>query len=60
MAVKDTARGIIDALPDDVTLDDVMHALYIRAKFEHGEREIRRGEGVPHEQARQRLQKWVK
>ena len=60
MAVKDIARQVIDALPDEATMDDIIHALYLKAKFEHGEREIRDGRGVPHEQAKQRLQEWVK
>ncbi len=60
MPVKETARQVIDSLPDDVTMDDVIHALYIRAKFEQGEDQIRRGEGVSHEQAKQRIQKWVR
>ena len=60
MVVKDIAKNVIDALPDQASMDDIIHALYVNAKFEHGEREIRQGQGVPHEQARQRLGKWVK
>ena len=41
-------------------MDDIIHALYINTKFEHGEREIREGKGISHEEAKQRLQKWVK
>ena len=60
MPVKDIAKNIIDTLPDDTTLDDIIHALYIRAKFDHGEREIREGKGISREEAKLRLQKWVK
>ncbi len=60
MAVKDIAKHVIDTLPDEITMDDIIHALYIHAKFDHGEREIREGKGIPHEEAKQRLQKWVK
>lgn len=60
MVAKEMAKRTIDSLPDNATLDDVIHALYIRAKFEHGERQIREGRGIPHEQAKQRIQKWVK
>jgi hypothetical protein len=41
-------------------MDDIIHALYIKIKFEHGESEIKEGKGIPHEEAKQRLQKWVK
>jgi hypothetical protein len=60
MPVKEIAKNVIDTLPDDTTLDDIIHALYIRAKFDHGEREIREGKGISQEEAKQRLRKWVK
>ena len=41
-------------------MDDIIHALYVRLKCERGEREIRDGNGVPHEQAKQRMQKWLR
>ena len=60
MAVKEVAKRLIDALPDEATMDDVIHALYVHAKFEHGEREIREGQGIPHEVAQQRLRRWLR
>ncbi|HSF09291.1 MAG TPA: hypothetical protein VLA60_07750 [Nitrospirales bacterium] len=52
MAVKDIAKQVIDVLPDEATMDDIIHALYVKIKFEHGEREIREGKGVPNEAAK--------
>ena len=60
MAVKEIVRQVVDALPDDASMDDVIHALYVRAKFEHGEREIRAGRGISHEAAKRRIRKWMK
>ena len=60
MAAKELAKSVIDALPDEATLEEIIHALYISAKFQRGEREIRSGLGVPQEEAKQRLQKWAK
>ncbi len=60
MTVKDVARQVIETLPDEATIDDVIHALYIKAKFNHGENEIREGKGIPHEEAMKIIQKWVK
>ena len=60
MTVKDVVRQVIDTLPDESTIDDIIHALYINAKFNHGESEIREGKGIPHEEAKKKLQKWVK
>jgi len=60
MTVKDVARQVIDTLPDGATIDDIIHALYINSKFKHGENEIREGNGLPHEDVKKKLQKWVK
>ena len=60
MASKDIAKQVIDTLPDEATMDDIIHALYIRTKFEHGEREIREGKGISHDDAKKRLQKWAR
>lgn len=47
---------MIDALPEDASLDDIMEALYLRAKLERAERSIEEGRGIPHEEAKKRLQ----
>jgi hypothetical protein len=60
MVSKDVAKEVIDGLPDEASMDDIIHALYVREKFEHGERQIREGRGLSHEAAKKRLQKWVK
>jgi len=60
MATKDDAKQVIDTLPDEATMDDIIHALYVKAKFERGEQEIRDGKGVSHEQAKQRMKKWAR
>jgi hypothetical protein len=60
MTVKDSAKQVIDALPDTATMDEIIHALYVNIKFADGEREIRDGKGVTHEGAKQRLRKWLR
>jgi hypothetical protein len=60
MSVKETAKRIIDTLHDDTTLDDIIHALYIRAKIERSEREIREGKGISDDEAKKRLHKCPK
>jgi hypothetical protein len=60
MHVKEIAKQLIDTLPDESTLDDIMHAPYIGAKFGHGEDLIRQGKGIPHEQVKRELRKWLK
>ena len=60
MVVKDLAKQVINALPDEASMDEIIHALYVNAKFRHGEDQVRRGRGVPHEEAKKRLGKWVR
>jgi hypothetical protein len=36
MTVKEKAKSVIDKLPDKANMDDIMHALYIQAKFDRG------------------------
>jgi len=36
MSVKEQVRQLLDGLPDDASLDDIMHALYVRAKSAKG------------------------
>jgi hypothetical protein len=60
VVTKDTAKQLIDSLPDDASFDEIMHVLYVNAKSQHGEQEIREGKGVPHEEAKRRLKKWLR
>ncbi len=58
MLTKETAKQVIDSLPNDATMDDIIHALYINVKFARGEKEIREGKGITHEKAKKRLGEW--
>ena len=60
MTVKDIAKQVIDSLPEEITIDDIIHALYVNSKFQHGEKEIRDGMGISHEDAKGQLNKWQK
>ena len=59
MTNKEQAKSIIDALPDSVSMDDIIDALYIKIKFARGEEQIRNGQGLTTEEAKQRLAKWL-
>jgi hypothetical protein len=60
MLTKETAKQVIDTLPNNATMDDIIHALYANLKFSHGEKEIREGKGIPQEKAKKKLEKWLK
>jgi hypothetical protein len=58
MNAKAAAQHVIDGLPKNVSMDDVIHALYVATKFDRGEREIRDGKGISDDAAKARMKKW--
>ncbi|MGI6385997.1 MAG: hypothetical protein ACOX2W_02520 [Desulfomonilia bacterium] len=60
MLNKETARRVIDSLPNDVSMDEIIHALYVNVKFSRGEKELREGKGVSQADAKKKLEKWLK
>ena len=55
MTAKDIAKEVIDKLPNETSLDDIIHALYMKSKFDRGEQEIRDGKGISREDAKKRF-----
>ena len=54
-SAKEKAKEVIAGLPDDASLDRIMEALYVFAKFERGESEVRQGRGLSRREAEKRL-----
>ena len=60
MSVKEHLHDLIDTLPDDDTAyEKLQYQLYVISKVNNGLAEIDAGQGVPHEQAVQRMQRWL-
>jgi hypothetical protein len=59
MSTREAVIEMIRRMPDDVTMEEIMHALYVRQRIEEGIRELDAGEGIPHEGVRQRLNPWL-
>lgn len=57
---KDATRQILDSLPDDATLEDIMYALYVRQKIEAGLRDIEAGNTVSHEDVVREINEWLR
>ena len=60
MTVKEQVHKIIDSLPENIDLEDIIHALYINSKFTHGENEINKGQGINHSDAIKTINSWRK
>lgn len=57
---KQAVIDMIQRLPDDASVEDIMAALYFRERVDEGLRQLDAGEGIDHEEAKQRLSKWLK
>jgi len=60
MTTKERARQVIQSLPDDASMDDIIRALYIQEKCERGDRQIEDGHGIAHHEIERRFAPWVK
>jgi predicted transcriptional regulator len=54
-AIKEQVIKIIQALPEDVTLDDIMAKLYFKLQVDAGLRELNEGKGISHEEVEKRM-----
>ncbi|MEX2303717.1 MAG: hypothetical protein WD733_22430 [Bryobacterales bacterium] len=60
MRTKETVKAVLDQLPDDCSLEDVLYHLYVVQAVAQGRAEVQAGKTIPHEQVAEELrQKWV-
>jgi len=57
---KEAARQIIDALPEDATLEDIMYAMYVRAKIDEGLRDAEAGNLIDHDTVKREINEWLR
>lgn len=57
--VKNEVIKMIERLPDDAGIADIMAELYFRLKVETGLKELDDGKGMTQAVARDRLKKWL-
>ena len=60
MKTKEKVQELLDRLPDDCSLDDVLYHLYVVQQIERGLADVDVGRTIPHEQVAEQLRrKWV-
>jgi len=60
MTTKERVRDLLDRLPDDCSVDDVLYHLYVIQSIDRGLSEVAAGETVSHEEVERELrEKWV-
>jgi hypothetical protein len=57
---KETVRHLLDRLPDDCTLEDVLYHLYVVQAVDRGLADVEAGRTISHEQVAEEMRrKWV-
>lgn len=57
--LKSEVLEMIQAMPDDLTYEDLMKALYIRQQIQKSLDQIETGEILTHEEVKDRISKWI-
>jgi hypothetical protein len=57
---KKATLRMLRNLKDNVTYDDIFYHVYVLQKIEVGIRQLDEGKGIPHEEVKKRLKKWLK
>lgn len=60
MTVKEQIVKIIEKLPDDATVSDIIAELYFKQQVDIGLKELDEGKDLSHQQANEQLAKWLK
>lgn len=56
---KEQVIRIIERMPEEVSVADIMAELYFCLKVNSGLRELDKGKGIPHEKVKEHLEKWL-
>ena len=57
MIAKKQIQDLVNHMPDEIDIEDLMYELYVIDKIEAGRRDIRDGKFISHEEAKKRLLK---
>lgn len=57
--IKQQVLQLIEALPEDVTVDDIIEELYFKLQVDLGLEELKDGKGLSQEEVEKRLSKWL-
>ena len=58
--VKRDVLRLIEKMPEDASLDDIMYELYFRERVDRGLGELEAGRSVPHEDVKRSLAEWLR
>jgi hypothetical protein len=56
---KERIQQVVAALPEEVDVDALVEKLYFLSKLEAAEKQLAEGQGISHEDAKERLEAWL-
>lgn len=56
---KEEVRRILESLPDDATLEDIQHRIYVRQAIAAGVRDVDEGRVISQEEIERRMSRWT-
>jgi len=56
---KEQVEEILQALPEDASLEDIQYHIYVRQRIQQGLEDIEAGRLVSHAEVQKRLAKWL-
>ena len=59
IGVKEQVIKLVETLPEEATVDDIMGELYFKIQVDKGLQELDEGKGIPHEEVERRLSRWL-
>ncbi|HPI18781.1 MAG TPA: hypothetical protein PKY56_00285 [Candidatus Kapabacteria bacterium] len=51
--------AMIDRMPDNSTIDDIIEELYFKIQVDEGLRQLDNGEYLTNEEVKERISKWI-
>ncbi|HXH83281.1 MAG TPA: hypothetical protein VNN07_10165 [Candidatus Tectomicrobia bacterium] len=61
MEAKKTVRALLDRLPDDCSVEDVLYHLYVLQSIERGQADVAAGRVIPQEEVESAMRrKWLR
>ena len=58
-SVKDSVINFIKNLPDNLTVEEIAYKLYFDVRINKAQKQMKEGNYLTHEEAKERLKKWL-
>ena len=60
LTIKKDVISLVEKLPENSTLEDIMEHLYVKQKILKGQKQLKEGHFYTHEEAKEIMGKWLK